>query len=209
MDEQIRNQTRSPGIGARFADSRLAQLAAVVAAIVLASVLVTSTTRAAFSSTTTNVGNSVSTGSVVLTDSDSATAMFDNITGIAPGTNVDRCIRVDYTGSIDPVAVKLYMGAAPTGTLGQYLNLQVDVGASNADSFSACTSFSSTSMLYSGTIDGFRTAYQAWASGLATTWDPAGTGEARMFRFRIAVQNTDTAQGLSSGFGFTWETQST
>lgn len=201
-----RHRTRRSGRG--FVESRSARVVVVVFAILTASVMVVSSSFAAFSATTVNSTNSIATGTIVLADNDSGTAMFNALTGLAPGTNYDRCVRVDYSGTLNPVAVRMYMGSAPTGTLGQYLTLQVDVGASNADSFPNCTSFSSTSTLYTGTIDGYRTSYQAWASGLATTWDPTASGEARMFRFRIAVSDTNNAQGLSSGFGFTWETQS-
>ncbi len=192
----------------RLVDSTTARIGVVVVAILLASGIVFSTSLAAFSGTTSNASNSVSTGSVVLADNDSGTAMFNALTGLAPGTNYDRCIRVDYSGSLNPLAVRLYMGSAPTGTLGQYLNLTVDIGPSNGDAFPNCTSFTSSSTIYTGTISGFRTSHQAWASGLSTGWDPAASGEARVFRFRIAVQDDNNAQGLTSGFGFTWETQS-
>ncbi len=208
MNQHSSSPPRPDGVFTRLGQSKLAQLASVVAAIVLASVLVTSTTRAAFSGTTTNAANSVSTGSVTITDDDSGTAMFNNVTGAMPGSNYDRCIQVEYTGSIDPTGVLLYMGAAPTGTLGQYLDLEIDVGAANADVFPDCTSFVSSSNIFTGTIDSFRASHTAWASGLATGWDPSASGQARVFRFRITVQNNDAAQGLSSGFGFTWETQS-
>ena len=55
--------------------------------------------------------------------------------------DIDRCIDVTYTGTVDPTAVLLYANAAPTGTLAPYLNLTIDIGADTADAFRTCTGF--------------------------------------------------------------------
>src|SRR4028118_29034 len=58
-------------------------------------------TFSAFSDTESNNGNEFSTGTVTLTENASNAAMFNAVTGAAPGaTPVDRCIKVSYTGSL-------------------------------------------------------------------------------------------------------------
>jgi hypothetical protein len=182
------------------------RLGAVAAALVVVAVLIFSVSRAAFTATTENAGNSVSTGTVTLTDDDADTAMFNNITNLAPSATTARCIHVDYTGSLDPTAIKLYISAAPTGTLAQYLNLTVEIGADNADAFSSCSSFTPTSTLFTGTLASFASTHTNFANGL-TTWDPSTT-DSRTFRFTLQVQDVSAAAGLTAGWGFTWETRS-
>lgn len=182
------------------------RLAAVGTALLLVVFLVVTASRAAFSATTINAGNSVSTGTVTLTDDDSGTAMFDTLSNLAPLSTATRCIHVDYTGSIDPDPVLLYIDTTPTGTLDQYLDLTVEIGPDNADAFGACTSFSASSTLFSGTLESFASTHDSYANGLST-WDPSGV-ESRTFRFVITVQDDAGANGQSAGWGFTWATES-
>ncbi|MFN0026047.1 MAG: hypothetical protein ACKV2O_02510 [Acidimicrobiales bacterium] len=189
-------------------NANASRIAAVATSLLLVTFLVVATSRAAFVGSTANIGNSVHAATVVLADNDATTSLI-SLTDVIPGTAHDRCMEVTYSGTLDVAPIKLYMGAAPTGTLGQYLNLIVDIGADTTDAFGSCTSFVSTSTLFTGTIDSFRTTHNTYATGLST-WDPAGGGatEIRTVRFRLEVQNNNAAQGLTSGFGFTWEAQS-
>jgi hypothetical protein len=182
------------------------QVAAVALAFVVVAGLVVTSSRAAFVAQTGNLTNQVTSAAIDLADNDSGVAMFQNVTGLMPGTNVDRCIDVTYTGTVDPLPVLLYAAAPPTGTLAPYLNLTVDIGADTADPFTGCSTFVSSGSVYSGTLDGFATTHSGYAAG-ATTWDPAGSPETRTFRFRISVQSTPAAEGLTSTFGFSWETR--
>jgi hypothetical protein len=190
------------------AQATAARLTAIAGSFVVVTFLVLSASRAAFTATTANSGNSVTAASIALTDNDAAAAMFA-VTGLSPATNVDRCIEVTYTGtSADPSMINLYMAAAPGGTLGQYLNLTIEIGVDDGDAFSACTNFVATgAALFTGTIDSFRAAHTNFANGL-DTWDPAGSPETMKFRFRVSVQDNNLAQGLTSTFAMTWEIQS-
>ena len=192
--------------GGRSLNGLALQLAAVALSFTLIALLVVTSSRQAFVAQNDNVSNQVTAAAVDLTDNDSSTAMFANVTGLMPGTNVDRCIDVTYTGSVDPTAVLLYINAAPTGTLGPYLNLTIDIGADTADPYRTCTGFSSSSTLYTGTLADFATNRGSYATGLST-WDPVGSPETRTFRFRLSVQNDPNAEGLTSTFGFSWETR--
>ncbi len=203
--QQGRRPTQRQGASVNATASRLA---AIATSLLLVTFLVVATSRAAFVGSTSNAGNSVHAATVILADNDATTSLM-NLTDIVPGTVYDRCMELTYSGTLDVAPIRLYMGAAPTGTLGQYLNLVIDIGADTADAFGTCTSFVSTGNLFSGTIDGFRTDHGSYAAGVQT-WDPPGGGaaETRTVRFRVEVQNNNLAQGLTSGFGFTWEAQS-
>ena len=182
------------------------QLSALALAFILIAVLVVTSSRQAFVAQNDNTNNSVTSATVDLTDNDSTTAMFANLTGLMPATNVDKCIDVTYTGSVDPTAVLLYAAGNPTGTLAPYLDLTIDIGADTPDAFRSCTSFVSAGTLYSGTLSAFATARSGYATGL-TTWDPSGSPETRTFRFRLSVQDVPAAEGLTTNFGFSWETR--
>lgn len=187
-------------------NSRVVQLSALGLSFIGISILVVTSSRAAFVAQNDNVTNQVSSAAVDLTDTDSGSAMFSNVTGLVPGTTVDRCIDVTYTGTVDPLAVRLYAAGAPTGTLAPYLDLVVEVGTDASPVFGDCTGFAAAGTVYTGTLADFATDHGDYADG-ATTWDPAGTGETRTFRFRLAVQDVTAAEGLTTTFGFSWETR--
>ncbi len=199
---------RRPG---RSLNGRALQLSAFALSFILVALLVVTSSRAAFVAQNDNVGNQVTAAAVDLGDNDSTTAMFDNLAGLLPGTNEDRCIDVTYTGNVDPLLVKLYASAPPTGDLGTYLNLRIDVGDDTGDAFRNCTTFGSTGTVtnvYNGTLAAFATAYPHYGTSLSSTWDPAVTGETRTFRFRVSVQDDANAEGKTATFGFSWETRS-
>src|SRR3712207_5736468 len=125
----------------RSLNSRVIQLGALALSFVAISVLVVTSSRAAFVAQSDNVTNQVSAAAVDLTDTDGGTAMFSNVTGLMPGSPQDRCIDVTYTGTVDPTAVLLYSSGAPTGTLAPYLDLTVEVGSDPTPNFRDCTGF--------------------------------------------------------------------
>lgn len=77
-----------------------------------------------------------------------------------------------------------------------------------ATAFPACTSFSSESTIYSGTIQGFKSTNTSFATGVGanpgaqTRWNQNDT---LVYRFTVTLQNNTGAQGLTSRTGFTWE----
>ena len=162
---------------------------------------------AAFSTTTANTGNSVSSGTVALADSDSGAAMF-SVTGMKPTTPaIEKCIKVDYSGALD-AGVKLYTTSS-IGSLGQYLNLAIRPGTGNP-TFPSCTGFTPDAAdLFSGTLASFAGTYSSYASGLAD--NPASatkwvTNDSVVYRFTLTLQNNTAAEGLSTGsFAITWE----
>jgi hypothetical protein len=182
------------------------QLGALALSFIGISVLVVTSSRAAFVAQNDNVSNQVTSAAVDLADNDSGTAMFDDVTGLMPGTTETRCIDVTYTGTVDPLPVKLYSSGAPTGTLAPYLDLTIEVGTDSTPVFGNCAGFAASSTLYTGTVGGFATANGTYAAGVST-WDPGVGPETRTFRFSISVQDDPAAEGLTTTFGYSWETR--
>lgn len=179
----------------------VAAMLVMLTVVVLA--LVVDATRAAFSASTTNPGNSWQAGTVSITDDDSGTALF-SATGLVPGDTGTNCVVVRYDGSAVPARVRL-SGAAAGGTLGQYLDLTVQRGSGTAATgFGDCTGFSATETLYTGTVAGFATSHGSFATGVGT-WNPSATGQESVYRFTWTLQDDNAAQGASVNATFTWE----
>jgi hypothetical protein len=201
--------------------SAWARLAAVVAAILAVTALVVSRSESAFSSTTGNSGNTLSTGSVVLSDNDSGGALF-NVSGLIPGQVTTRCIEVTYSGSMAPSgAVRLYgayvdgpdANATADSALADYLDLRIELGNSGvtcSSTFAGSTLFDSTTPTASaGTMTAFTSSYDDWASGLSTTWSPpANSNLTRAFRITATVRDDNGAQARTAEPAFTWEVRS-
>jgi hypothetical protein len=179
----------------------------VPAAVLASGVMVWGASQAAFSGQTINNGNSWATGTVVLSDDDSGTAMF-NATNLKPGATGTKCIQVTSTGSL-AAAVKLYgTGFTQQNSVGTHINLTVEEGTGATTS--SCTGFTG-SQIFSGTLAAFSTGHTNYSNG-AGTWAPTGTPpETRSYRFvyTLSAGAPDTVQGSTAGIGFTWESQNT
>lgn len=140
---------------------------------------------------------------VGLSDDSSGTAMFTDDLTLAPGVPDEQCIRVAFDGSVDPEPILLY-AASVEGALAPFLDLTVELGSSDGGVFGDCSGFVPTTPLFSGSLADFEAAHADYDGGLPT-WDPAGPGESRGFRFSVTVRDDPAAEGLSAGFGFVWE----
>lgn len=175
---------------------------AMVASLGFVSVLVMTSSRAAFVDTTDNTSNQFQAGTVVLDDDDAGSVLF-NVSNLAPTENRTNCIEVTYTGSL---ASNVRMYGAASGALAQYLDVQVQIGTGG--SFDDCTGFSSSSTLYTGTLADFAASRTNFANGLAG-WNGATNPSARTYRISVTLQDDNAAQGLSATADFTWEAQNT
>jgi predicted ribosomally synthesized peptide with SipW-like signal peptide len=168
-------------------------------------------TYSAFTATTTNSGNNISSGTVKIDQHSGATTLY-NVTNQKPGDSTAKCIRVTYSGSLTASAVKLYASAGITGT-GQY-NLQVERGSglTTLNGTMSCAGFSSTSTAYNGDLAAFGSTYAGGVDGkaAAATW---ATSDSVDYRFTI-TQNDDTTANAhtsvvtSGAHSFTWEARS-
>lgn len=163
----------------------------------------------AFSATTSNDSNNFTAGTVSIADNDASSFMY-SLTNQKPGVVTDKCIKVTYGGSLD-ADVKLYASAVGAG--GQYVDLTVTPGTESIPGvFPSCATFVADAGpdLYAGTLKSFADTYTGWATGLvdnpgtvATKW---ATSNSVVYRFRVSVQDTNAAQGATSGLhSFTWE----
>lgn len=186
-----------------------AKLLATVAVLGVLAAVGSVAVFSAFSSTTTNPGNSFTSGSITLTDNDSNTAMF-TLTGLKGGDTFSKCIKVDYasTGSVNST-VKLYGATAGSG-LADYLDVVVTKGTfpgAPPASF-GCTGFSpggAGSTLHNGTLTSYPDDYAGGYSDPDTSWS---NGESGVYKIDVTVQSVAGAQGKTATQDFTWEARS-
>jgi hypothetical protein len=167
----------------------------------------------AFSATTQNAGNEISTGTVAFSDNDSGSALY-NVTAAKPGDSVSRCIKASYTGSL-PADVRLYT-TSTAGTLAQYADITITQGTQATSTFPDCAGFTPDSQgtIYSGTLSHFEQTYTGYASGINTS--PAGQtswnqNNSLVYRIQATLQSgtPDAAQGSSTGVhSFVWDARS-
>lgn len=164
----------------------------------------------AFSSTTTNAGNTITAGTVAIADNDAGAAMY-SIASAKPGESVSKCIKVTYTGSLD-ADVHIYTGST-IGSLGQYVDLTITPGTQTTSTFPSCTGFTADpgGAIYTGTLQNFGSTKNSYANGVVdypgsgTKW---ATNESVVYQVTASLQSSapDAAQGLTTGaHTFTWE----
>lgn len=167
----------------------------------------------AFSSQTSNPGNSFSAGTVNISDNDGGVASY-SVSGGKPGSTQSSCVRVVYTGSLD-ADVKLYTPDT-IGTLGPYVNLSIQPGTQATPNMN-CSGFTPVgSAAYSGTLSAWATAHNSWANGLsvlpsisATKW---ATNDAVVYKITATLADDNNANGVTSSMStgahsFVWEAQ--
>lgn len=179
---------------------RMMLLAAAVALLVLA----LSSTWSAFTSTTSNSGNSFEAGTIAITDDDAGTAMFA-VGGLLPGDSVQRCINVTNAGSTAFTSVAL--AGAPSGALASALHLTIDRGTGAAGGAgSGCAGFSAVA---SAIIDTTLDAVPTTVSPLVDTssWNAGAT---RSYRFTVTLDAAagNAMQGATAAADFTWQASS-
>jgi hypothetical protein len=178
---------------------------AVVAGLMVSGIVVLQSTNAAFSGVTTNSGDSWAAGTVVLSDDDSATAMFAS-GAIVPGQSAAKCIAVTYSGTLAGV-VRMYVTGL-TGTLAP--DLQLTVEQSTGGGFPDCSAFNSgaATQLFSGTLAAFAAQAYSFATGVGA-WSPSGSGQTRVYRltWTLSSSTANSQQGAVAGCGLVWEAQ--
>ena len=179
---------------------------ASLAAVAMVGVVGVMGTSAALSDTTTNEANEFNAGAIDLTDNDGETFMYQ-VDNALPGSSIDRCIKVSYTGTLDST-VKLFM-STPIGAVGPYVDLRVEAGTQATSTFPNCTGFTPAATVFTGTLAGFQTTHGAAASGLA--YSPNGAGPWRnndsvVYRVTLTLQNTARPAGadFSGTHTYTW-----
>ena len=166
----------------------------------------------AFSSQTSNPGNSFSAGTVNISDNDGDVAAY-SVSGGKPGSTQSECVRVLYSGSLDS-DVRLYTPEA-IGALGPYVSLTVTSGT-QATPNPNCSGFTpdAGAPVFSGTLSAWRTAHHDWAGGLNVLPSPSATkwvaNDAVIYKIQATLADDNNANGVSSSLNtgahsFVWE----
>jgi hypothetical protein len=170
----------------------------------------------AFTATTQNDNNTIQSGSVSLSDTDSVggtAGVLYSSTNVKPGSAngpAARCIRVTYNGSL-AASVRLYRGAISNGAEFQLL-VERGTGLTAANNTMSCAGFVAGSTAYNGTLAAFPTTYAASTvdgKAAAAAW---ATGDSVDYRFTIYViddptANAQTSQLSTGNHSIFWEAQ--
>lgn len=186
--------------------SRIATAIALPAAVVAAGVLVSTSSYAAFSDTTSNEQNTWRAGTVQLADDDAGRALF-TVPNAKPGDGGANCIAVTSTGSLAS-QVRLY-ATDRSSTAGLADNLVLTVEQGSGGGYGTCNGFAAEKTVYDGRLTGFADAHSSFANG-AATWSPTGGGsETRTFRisWKLVDDAPDSVQGGTASTSFVWEAQ--
>lgn len=192
-----------------------ANLVAGLLALALTAGLVIRTSSAVFTAQTDNTGNSLEAGTIVLTDDDGGAAAL-TMSNIAPGESSQRCIVVEYDGTLDPELVKVYSTSAFSASVAgmeDQVNITIEEGnGTSTGAFNSCAGFAPGTTLVNGEQ---LSSWDASATDYSTgdgNWNPGlGPNQTRMYRITLELDlSTDnTYQGASlSGINISWETQS-
>lgn len=170
----------------------------------------------AFTATTQNDNNTIQSGSVSITDSDSVggtAGVLYSATNQKPGSGngpAARCIRVSYAGSL-PAAVRLYRGSVTNGDQFQ-LTVERGSGLTAANNTMSCAGFVSSSTAYNGTLNAFPTSFAASTvdgKAAAAAWATNDTVDYRFTIYTIddATANTHTNTLGTGNHSIFWEAQ--
>lgn len=173
-------------------------------------------TFSAFSSTTTNSGNSFAAGTVFVDDNDAGGFMYQ-VSNQVPGSSTERCIKLTYGGT-RAADVRLYTPTASVGAVADYVNLVVEKGTLvGSPAFPGCGSAgdftAQGAALFNGELDDFVSTKNSYANGIPafpgaqTQWNQNDT---LVYRFTLTLQDDNGANGgatpLTTGsHAFTWE----
>ncbi len=167
---------------------------------------------AAFTATTANPGERVTTAEVVLTDDDGGSALF-TITGMLPGDSVTRCVTVTYAGTASLSGPVRVYATGTSGGLGSYLRFTIEEGAGSTSA--ACAGFTPATTVYdatrpapgAGTLAAFTAARASYASGVGA-WTPAASGQSRSYRFTLELMADNGGQGATVQTTMNWTVRS-
>jgi hypothetical protein len=170
-------------------------------ALVLAAGLVWHSSYAGFSDATAPWSVRVGTGTLSLTDDDTAVSMF-TATGIKPGATGTRCIAVSSSGS--PAVVRLYgKDRASSNGLAAALTLTVSVGTGGSSN--NCNGFAAAGAPFRSTLAGFPTG--GWSAGIGqwATTGAAATTRVYQVTWSLPADAPNNVQAGTARMSFVWE----
>lgn len=180
--------------------TRVAKIAVLPTAMIISGLVVGQASYAAFSSKTSNDGNSWAAGTVNLTDDDNGQAMFE-VKDLKPGQTGTKCLTVTSHGTL-PADVRLYAtGASATKGLDAQIDLKIDESAS-CDAEAKTSVFAGTLAEFTGSAQGFNTGVSKWQ----TAGQP-GESKAYTVTYTLNAGVTNDSQGGTAATNFVWEAQ--
>lgn len=192
IDERTKSGSET-GRENRIGRAAASALAAAVSALIIAT-LVVNRSSDALDPDGTIAASSLSAGTVSLVDDDQGRSLFD-LSDMAPGRPVVRCIELVYEGSIVPVDLALQAEAA--GELSRFLDVSIDEGTGG--SFETCDGFAATDAVFDGTLD------ELAGSGWLELARIVNTGTRTSYRIEFALQDEQAALGRAASASFVWE----
>lgn len=198
----------------------LVRMSAILASLLMISLLVVTGSRAAFTASTDNATNTFSSASTItLTDDDNGATLF-TVTGLTPGARVENCIEVTFAGASANADIRMYTGAFTTGDLDPALNIEVTIGS--GASFAAtetgpalgggdCSDFVAGTFVFPmGPLALFET--NASYVTAVPAWNTSNTSQGNVQVYRIVVEMDATAGNAfadkqSGEVTFVWEAQ--
>lgn len=157
----------------------------------------------AFSATTQNSGNEITTGTVALSDNDTGQALF-SINNAQPGDSWTRCIRVTYSGSVE-AEVRSYMSQS-NGPLLPYLRVLSERGTQTGTAaFPSCAGFTPDVVDPMPVETPIPPMTGTWEFGTpvpsptgAATWQPGDSTVTRI-TMRLTEDTPNNLQGATTG----------
>jgi hypothetical protein len=173
----------------------------------------------AFTANTSNANNTIQSGSVAITDTDSVggtAGVLYSATNQKPGAAngpAPKCIRVSYSGSL-AATVRLYRGSVTNGDQFQ-LKVERGSGLTAANNTMDCTGFTPAAtnpVAYDGTLVAFPTSYATstvHGKDAAAAWN---SGDSVDYRFTVytiddTTANNQTSQLSTGNHSIFWEAQ--
>jgi len=179
--------------------------------LMVATVVTLPGAHAAFSATATNESNEWTAGTVKFGPNDPVGQLI-NISGLVPGSTVDACVKLTYTGTLS-APVKVYLKNADLGGTGlaTYLTLQINEGTGESDT---CDDFALGSNIYNATgmtdvantLTAFNTATENYGNGVGA-WTATTISTTKTYQILWTMQDDNAAVSKTATATFTWEAQ--
>ena len=174
----------------------------------LAAAAVTAVGFAAFTDEARNDDNRAAAASVSITEDVAASAPLFALENWQPGEDdtVSRCIAITNRGSI-PLPLSVRLDGAPTGRLGEFVDVTIERGSRAAATDGAsCSGFTAGGTVFEGELDDLPASA---GDGVADGGAPLAVDAERAYRVTWHLQDDEDAEGQSvSGVDFLWETTS-
>ncbi len=194
------NETNAPDDGASVLVTSMRVLA-IAAAMLMLTMLVVTRSQAAFTASTSNTANSFSIAEFLLTDDDSAVALF-TATGLSLGQTVENCITVTHTGAAG-TNVNFYGENISPGLLSAGLDVKIEVGLpTSGGTFDDCSGFDPGVLppVYQGKLNALPTAAAPQFHFISAAPSPTS----RVIRFTVTVPNDELLLNQSASADFVW-----